>query len=163
MAQRDPRCVFVAENLIQANLVVSWLEQQGISAHVADLNSHDLYDALAPFAFATAGARGFEVWVEDPKQQGAAASLLTQREWARVAKGVQADISEEGVPVICENCGRVSFFPVDQRGTCQNCPHCGAYVDVGEEEDEPGDEAEDRSPSSDGIQRPPYLSRESAD
>jgi hypothetical protein len=157
MPQRDPKCVFVAENLIQAKLVVSWLEQQGIAARVADLNSHDLYDVLAPFAFTGAGVRGFEVWVEDPDRQAEAASLLTQREWARVAKGAQAEISEDGIPVVCEECGRVSFFPVDQRGTCQNCLHCGSYVDVGDEENETDDDVDTQRPSSDGIIRPPGV------
>jgi hypothetical protein len=160
MSQRDPRCVFVAENLIQAKLVVGWLEQQGVSARVADLNSHDLYDVLAPFAFASAGARGFEVWVEDPEKQSEAARLLTQREWARTVSGAEADISDEGIPVLCEKCGRVSFYPVDQRGTCQNCLHCGAYVDVGDEEGEPDDGAEAQRRSSEGIQRPPHVRAE---
>ena len=34
--------------------------------------------------------------------------------------------------VVCEECGQTSSFPATQQGSLQDCPHCGASVDVGE-------------------------------
>ncbi len=158
---RDPRCVFVAETLIEANLVVSWLEQQGIAAQVATLNSHERYDALATFAFASGNLRGIEVWVDNPEEITAATSLLTQREWSRIAKAASVDVADDGVPVLCDKCGQVALFPTVDRGTCQNCPHCGAYVDVDEAEEEDEPAAEIKPPPPDGIRLPPFIQRES--
>jgi rubrerythrin len=40
--------------------------------------------------------------------------------------------SEQTDPVIavCEECGQSAEYPPEQSETIQNCPHCGAYVDV---------------------------------
>jgi ribosomal protein S27E len=45
----------------------------------------------------------------------------------------QAEDSSEGaaIEVQCEDCRQKSSFPSSQKGTVQDCPHCGAYVDVG--------------------------------
>jgi hypothetical protein len=42
--------------------------------------------------------------------------------------------SESGLPieVVCDECDQKSLFPANQRGTIQDCPACGAFVDVGE-------------------------------
>ena len=43
----------------------------------------------------------------------------------------------EGMPpveAVCENCGRNCSFPAAQRGSVQECPQCGGYIDVGDEE-----------------------------
>jgi len=36
--------------------------------------------------------------------------------------------------VVCEKCGERSAFPASQLGSVQQCQHCGAYVDVQNEE-----------------------------
>jgi hypothetical protein len=42
---------------------------------------------------------------------------------------------EDGlVEAVCEECGKVATFPTAQRGSVQECPHCRAFIDVGEEE-----------------------------
>jgi hypothetical protein len=44
-----------------------------------------------------------------------------------------ADEATAGPPleVACEKCGRYATFPAAQRRSAQECPHCGAYLDVG--------------------------------
>ena len=34
------------------------------------------------------------------------------------------------VELPCERCGRSASFPAEAVGTVQECPHCGAFVDV---------------------------------
>ena len=48
-----------------------------------------------------------------------------------VSCGAAADTIE----VTCDECGKRSKFPLAQKGSVQNCPHCHAYIDVGDEAD----------------------------
>jgi hypothetical protein len=43
-------------------------------------------------------------------------------------------VETERVEVVCEECGCRASFPAQERGTVQECPKCGAYVDVGGED-----------------------------
>jgi hypothetical protein len=161
---RAPKCVFVADSVLQANFAIAWLEQHDILARAGNPYSEGILDLVASFPWEAArGARGIELWVDNPEQTDAAARLLTEWEWARVSKEAQALTSEGSIPVLCDKCGMVSLFPATLRGTCQDCPHCGAYVDVGHEEDQPlNQDAEERS-RSDGIQRPPHVRPDSGE
>lgn len=40
--------------------------------------------------------------------------------------------SRPAIEVLCDECNAKLFFPSAQRGTVQDCPRCGAYVDVGQ-------------------------------
>ncbi len=71
----------------------------------------------------------------------------------RVAERNQAIRQNESnagpaIEVLCDECKAKLFFSSAQRGTVQDCPRCGAYVDVGQidegdpfwlEDDEPED------------------------
>jgi hypothetical protein len=57
------------------------------------------------------------------------------------------------VEATCDGCGKTAAFPTAQRGTVQNCPHCGAYLDVGEG-DLPGGWGEESEDEEDGNQPP---------
>ena len=151
MAYRNPRCVFVADSIVQAESVSEWLGEQGILADVPEQHKQVQFDVL------TFGNQGVQVWVTNPEQAAEATRLLTEREWAKVMKKAEEDLSDKGILVICEECGRGSIFPAGARGTCQNCPHCRAYVDVSDEADELPNEPEDDRPDSDGIQLPPHV------
>jgi hypothetical protein len=157
MPNRDPSCVFVAENLMHAQFVINWLDQHDISAEVAV--------AYAPgqFEILTSQGQGVVVRVRNPEQAEEAARLLTEMEWARVMKEAVEDLSEERIPVVCEECGGVSYFQALSRGSCQLCRHCNAYVDVGDEEmdNEPEEEGDDEGPPSEGVQLPPGVRPES--
>jgi hypothetical protein len=76
-------------------------------------------------------------------------------------KEEEADLSEEPIPVVCEECGGVSYFQALSRGSCQLCPHCNAYVDVGDEETDNEPEDDDEEPPSEGVQLPPGVRPES--
>jgi hypothetical protein len=92
-----------------------------------------------------AGMAGVEVWVLDPVQTAEAIRLLGEHALElRVQK-------PDGPPVevVCEECDKTSTFPAEERGSVQNCPHCGAYLDV-----EPADEAEPTGPREGADERP---------
>jgi rubrerythrin len=79
-----------------------------------------------------------QVWVSAADQERA-------RELLEVDEQQQAErkqTTREGTPaapieVVCEECQQNASYPAEQRGTVQDCPHCGAYVDV-----ESGDEGD---------------------
>jgi hypothetical protein len=152
----NPKCVFVAENRLHADVIIGWLEQQGIRAEVPE-------HTQAQFDVLTFNAHGVQVWVTNPEQAHEASRMLTEREWARVLKEEEEDLSDERVPAICEECRRVSFFLPQSRGSCQLCRHCGAYVDVGEETDEPAERGTPDDPRSEGVRHPPHVRPEADD
>ena len=74
------------------------------------------------------------IWVEREDAEKAA-KLLAQYEQDLIERQAQAkepSFGTDPIAVVCEECGRKSEFPANQRGTIQNCPFCRAYVDVGE-------------------------------
>jgi hypothetical protein len=149
MPYRDPRCVFVANDFGQADVVAGWLGGRGIAAQVMNQATHG--GLVSPLL---TGAVGVEVWVVDPAQAAEAVRLLGEHAVAQVAR----ELTGPPVEVVCEECGRASTFPARYRGTVQVCAHCAAYLDVGDPEasEEPHDldepEGDERGgPRSDGI------------
>ena len=45
------------------------------------------------------------------------------------------DFPPQRTPDACEECGRASEWPASQMGTTQDCPHCGAYMDIPDPEE----------------------------
>lgn len=134
MRSRDPKCVFVTDRLSVADVVVNSLSHQGITAEV--MNRLTLGGLLGLTIWSSTGvsAEGIEVWVHDVKDVPRALQVIAEGEERR--QQLQRDKAELGpVDAKCEECGQATTFPGKQRGTVQDCPHCGAYMDV------PGDEA----------------------
>jgi Zn finger protein HypA/HybF involved in hydrogenase expression len=62
--------------------------------------------------------------------------------WFRKKKGKIEPVRDservvrtENVFVRCDECGQTSRFTAKDRGSVQECPHCGEYVDVGKSDD----------------------------
>lgn len=51
----------------------------------------------------------------------------------RAAERRNPDRAGTPIDVICEECGKRTSFPASMKESVQSCPHCGAYVDVGDE------------------------------
>jgi len=139
MDGRDPRCVFVAHKMSEAVVVASALNQQGFPAQVMD---EATLGGLAGLTGWVPGVSitGVEVWVLDLDRVRDAVAFLAEAEATRAAV---ADEPGEPLVVDCDECGAKLTFPAQMRGTCQDCPECGAFVDVGMEDDEEWREAED--------------------
>ncbi len=133
MALRDPISAYNASSNVEAHMVCALLLDAGIEAVVVEETPQ-------------AGAWGWvgplsemhkpQVWIEraDIVRAG---PILTDYE-KRLAERRAADQGASGeagppIEVVCEECGKRSEFPAAQKGSDQNCPHCRAYVDVGDD------------------------------
>ncbi|MHB8956357.1 MAG: putative signal transducing protein [Pirellulaceae bacterium] len=133
MISRDPKCVFVANDVARATVVANWLETRGIPARVMDLMTLGGLDGLN--AWTGVSARGIEVWVLQPDDVGQALALIEEQEEAQRDRKNQ-DPASQPVLVFCETCGNTAEFPGEQRDTTQQCPQCRASVIVSERETE---------------------------
>ncbi len=127
---RDLPCVFRAASIGEADIIVAWLEEQGIRAMVQDEHS-----AVMLWVPRVTAPWGVEVCVVDPRKAEEAKRLIehhiAERDAARAESGGGV------VPVVCEECGHQFELPAVERGTVQRCPGCRAYVDVPTLTDDP--------------------------
>jgi hypothetical protein len=140
MLNRDPKCVFVASDVGQATVLANWLQHEGIRAQVMDTMTHGGLDGLT--AWTGVSARGIEVWAIMPAEVDRARLLIAQRYEALtelLAKKTAAGPAEAH----CDKCGKNSEFSGDKRGSVQNCPHCGSYVDVPDGDNHGADDDEE--------------------
>jgi hypothetical protein len=116
--------VYYASDLAEADIVAAWLEDQGVQAHVK--NRYTAGTLQTPLLVAP---KGIEVCVVNPADLPRAKALisdhLVERDQDKISAGVLGPVD-----ATCEECGRTSRFPAEQRGAVQNCPQCGEYVDV---------------------------------
>jgi len=83
MIYRDPKCVFVANNPGEADVVAGWLSDQGIRAQVMNRATLGGLEGLTPFSPLGVATVGIEVWVQDPTQADEALRLLAEHAAAR--------------------------------------------------------------------------------
>jgi hypothetical protein len=125
MIYRDPKCVFVANNPGEADIVASWLNDHGIPSRVMNRATLGGLDGLTPFSPFGVATAGIEVWVQDPAN--AAEALRSLQEHATEQQTV--DESEQVVDVTCDRCGQLTTIPTTQPGLAQRCQHCGAVLE----------------------------------
>lgn len=137
MADENPLTVFVAETAAVADAVARLLASEGIATETvlppARAESHPLTgatDLVTP--------DGLEVRVTDPATAEKAKELLGS---ALAAAAVRAAREKRAgrtgtVTAVCEECGASSDWPAAEMGTTQDCPHCGAYMDVPDPDDD---------------------------
>ena len=136
MVFRDPRCVFVCDHLPTADVVAVWLAEQGFPAKV--MNRATLGGLLGLTVWSTTGvsADGIEVWVlADEHIAPAKAAIAEHNGFQQQAEQDKAALGP--VDAECEECGAVTTFPAELRGSVQDCPECSEYMDV------PGDGSDD--------------------
>jgi hypothetical protein len=133
MTLRDPFAAYNASSNVEAHLVCGILIDAGIEAVVIE-------EIPMSGAWGWPGALSEmhkpQVFIERADIERAI-PVLTDYE-KRVAERRAADQGTNGitgppVEVVCEECGKRSEFPAAQKDSVQNCPHCGAYVDVGDD------------------------------
>jgi Putative prokaryotic signal transducing protein len=132
MSLRDPVHIYDAATNQDASLIKMYLERNGIEAfEVEDTSLAGVWlFGLLP------GIHRPRVWVDRANAERAK-TLIEEYEDElhdrNAANGVASDDAEP-LHVVCEDCNKASDFPASKRGTTQDCPHCGAYVDVGDVE-----------------------------
>jgi Putative prokaryotic signal transducing protein len=125
--------VYRAKNGAQAHLFVTALEQAGIRAEIQGTTFHHAAATAASLISASAlwwDAPRILVFAEDAER---AEQLLLELE-AREREKAQEAEARPPIEAVCENCGRRCSFPGTQRGSVQECPQCGGFIDVGDEE-----------------------------
>jgi hypothetical protein len=133
MALHDPFAAYNAGSNLEAHLVCHLLIEAGIEAVVIE----DVSQVGVWLGGTISEIHKPQVWIERENIERAR-PVLTEYDrrsaQRRLAKGTP---TADGNPisVICEKCGQQADFPKAQNGTVQICPHCRAYVDVG---DDPG-------------------------
>jgi hypothetical protein len=127
VALRDPVAIYNAADNLEAAVLSNALVEAGIEAYfVEDVSQVGTWlGGLIPEIHKP------QVWVDRTAVEQALPILrdherrLAER---RAAPAPDATLVE----AVCEECGGRGYFPVAQRGTVQDCPHCGTFLDVGE-------------------------------
>jgi hypothetical protein len=127
MALRDPVAVYDAASNVEAALLRNALVEAGVEAYVTE----DLTQVVTGFGIPDLYRP--QVWVDKSEVERAVPILADYEQ--RTQEHHEAAASGPPIDVVCEECGKRSEFPASQRVTIQDCPHCGAYVDVGQTED----------------------------
>lgn len=128
MELHDPVAAYNAASNVEAHLVCNLLVDAGIEAMVVeDVSQVGVWiGGLVPEIHKP------QVWIAraDVERAGTVLSDHAQRQFER-----QNAQTGESIEVSCEECATLSWFPHSEKGSVQSCPHCGAYVDVGESSD----------------------------
>lgn len=147
MELRDPVAAYTAVSNHEAQLICELLRSAGIpAAAMEDVSGVGLW-----LGGTLAGIHKPQVWVERSDLRWAEPVLTDYEHRAAERRAAERGEREAGQPVavVCEECGKSSEFPAIQRGTVQSCPHCRAYVDVG---DDVGLEGWDEVPGEDDAE-----------
>lgn len=130
MALEDSITAYIAESNMEALMAKHHLEAAGIEAHVSEDNSI----AGTLIAGRMSNFHKPEVWVSRADSQRAAELLAEFEEQKRARDPKRVEDEPKTAEANCERCEKPSTFAGSLNGTIQNCPHCGAFVDVGEYE-----------------------------
>jgi hypothetical protein len=132
MPLRDPVVIYNAASNPEAILVRDGLIAAEIEAFVVE----DLSQAGVWMGGLT-GIHKPQVWVDRADVARAAPVLLAfeQRAAERRDGSAAGAAPQFPIEVVCEECDARASFPASMRGSVQECPECGAYIDV--EADEP--------------------------
>jgi hypothetical protein len=139
MAFRDPFAAYNAASNTEAHIVCGILNDASIEAVVVE----DVSEVGAGWGGYSAEIHKPQVWIERADIDRAK-PVLDEYELAAAERRKPA--TGEPIDVTCEECGKVTTFQASQKGTVQNCRHCKAYVDVGDDvglegwEEEPAEE-----------------------
>jgi hypothetical protein len=134
MPLQEPVAVYNASNNIEAQVICNILNDAGVEAYV----TQDVSQVGTWLFGLLPEIHKPQVWI-DRSEVDRAKPILEEyeRQLIERRKADQQEIADKNASVQadCEECGRSSAFPSSQRGTVQDCPYCGAYVDVGDSPD----------------------------
>jgi hypothetical protein len=132
VALSDPVAVYNARTNADAHLVCGLLEQNGIEAHVT---TDESLAGVWMFGLLPEIHKP-QVWIDRSAIDEAKPLLMKYEQRQRLqATPAEGSAQREGdrIEAVCEDCGKTSFFGGSKHGTVQDCPHCGAFMDVGDD------------------------------
>jgi Putative prokaryotic signal transducing protein len=123
MGLMDPVKVYAGTSNVEAQMIYRLLQSAGVEAFAGE----DISPAGIWMGGTIPGVFDAGVYVSRADAEQAIA-LIRQHERLEAERG-----SAQGTEVetTCEECGKTAIYLAAQRGTVQNCPNCGAYLDVG--------------------------------
>jgi hypothetical protein len=127
MALRDPIAVYNATTNLEAHIIAAAIREAGLEARVVE----DLSTAGIWMGGVVGEIHKPQVWIERADVERAKPVLDEFERQVRERRRTAEDAPD--IEVLCEECGERSLFPGHQYGSVQNCPHCRAFVDVGDE------------------------------
>lgn len=127
----DPFAAYNAGSNIEAHLVCGLLREAGIQSVVIE----DVSQVGVWLGGHVAEIHKPQVWIERADLERARPVLTEYDRRNAERRDAEQNLrtSEPPIEVVCEECGKHSVFPAIQQGTTQNCTHCRAYLDVGDE------------------------------
>lgn len=127
MDLKNPIAVYNARTNLEAHVITMFLIEAGIDAQATE--DHSL---VGLWMFGTLPEiHKPQVWVSGADAERARQLLVEHED--RLAERLQGEsegASTAPIDIVCEECQQATSFPPALRGTIQDCPHCGAYVDV---------------------------------
>jgi hypothetical protein len=133
MAISKPVAVYNAESYVEAQVLGTYFVQNGVEAYptLDTVNTGLSTFGALPEVFK------HQVWIDESNME-AARPLISEYERERLRRQPTYDQSLQStsgiIEAVCEDCGKTTQFPASKNGTTQDCSHCGAFVDVGDEE-----------------------------
>lgn len=128
MPLNEPVPVWTTDTNADAQMLRNVLEEAGIEAYVTeDLSLTGIAGASSPNDLP-------QVWVDSTNVDRAVALLteIDHRLRERGSEGIDSTMNNSPVDATCERCGKTSKFSPEARDSVQECPHCGAFMDVGD-------------------------------
>jgi len=128
MKLTDPIAAYNADSNLDAQMAQRFLESHGVEAFAIEDHSVVGYWMLGTLP----EIHKPQVWVTraDANRAG---QLLAEYERLRAERNAQRLADQpQTIEAQCEDCGKTSTFAGSLNGTVQECPHCHAYLDVGE-------------------------------
>lgn len=138
MAESIPnvRTVLKTDNIKVADKVIEWLATEGIEAEVVlrPTASNEPIFGLG----SNSESEEIEVRVTDEKRAEDAKKLISDTQRTALLLEIRNKRAERTgtVTVECEECHKSSDWPATIMGTTENCPHCQAYMDIPDPEDD---------------------------
>jgi rRNA maturation protein Nop10 len=129
MALTDPVAVYNAANNLEARMLSNLLNDAEIEAYSTE--------DVSPVGVCVFGLISEihkpQVWTDRTNIERVKPILEDYERRQLQRQQAEANEASKGKPTmeaICKECGHHSVFSIAQQGTVQDCPHCGAYMDV---------------------------------
>jgi len=117
--EKNPIIVRRVNTVEEAEVIVAWLDDQGVKASIADPANTGV------FAFGVTDIEGVAICVADEATATKAKALLEKHDAERKSRPPAG----ESIRIKCESCGEENTYPGEAAGTVQQCK-CGAYLDL---------------------------------
>jgi hypothetical protein len=137
MSEENPASVFVAESLQVAEAVVRLLAAEGIVAEVIPPAPKTASEPITGITDMVESDE-FDVRVTDPTKAADATKFMGSVIATAALQAIREKRSKRTgtVSVACEECGKTSEWPASSMGTTETCPHCTAYMDIPDPDDQ---------------------------